>query len=83
MVCMSAFAGVQASHDHKPLLTADGPYIIHSADGSARVVSVSLDGYICDTTYASIPANFSFEVVSHYFLFQYFHIHEQLLFLLT
>ena len=65
MVCMSAFAGVQASHDHKPLLTADGPYIVHSADGSARVVSVSLDGYICDTTYASIPANFSFEVVSH------------------
>ena len=65
LVCMSAFAGVQASHDHKPLLTADGPYIIHSFDGSTRVVSVSLDGHISDTTYATLPANFSFEVVSH------------------
>ena len=62
---MSVYSGMQASDDHKPLLTADGPYIIHNVDGSTRVVIVSLEGQVSDTTYTALPANFSFEVVSH------------------
>lgn len=65
LACMSVYSGMQASDDHKPLLTADGPYIIHNVDGSTRVVSVSLEGQVSDTTYTALPANFSFEVVSH------------------
>ena len=60
LACMSVYSGMQASDDHKPLLTADGPYIIHNVDGSTRVVSVSLEGQVSDTTYTALPANFSF-----------------------
>lgn len=46
-------------------LSADGPYILHQADGSARVVGVNVRGEIQDTTYAALPKDFGFEVVSH------------------
>lgn len=62
---MSAFVGMQASHHDEHTLTADGPYIIYSFDGSARVITVSPEGNICDTTYSSFPEDYSFEVVSH------------------
>ena len=52
IVCMSAFVGMQASHHDEHTLTADGPYIIYSFDGSARVITVSPEGNICDTTYS-------------------------------
>ncbi len=66
IVCMLALANVQASHhEDKQQLTADGPYIIHSIDGSTRVVEVDVEGNIRDTTYATLPDDYSFEVVSH------------------
>lgn len=46
-------------------LTADGPYILHRSDGSARVISVNKKGDITDTTYAVFPKDFGFEVISH------------------
>ena len=71
VACVSVFADMQASHHDKashhdePSLTADGPYILYSIDGSARVISVNGEGHVSDTTYATLPRDYSFEVVSH------------------
>lgn len=46
-------------------LTADGPYILYNADGSARVISVTKKGRIEERTYPQLPAGFGFDVVSH------------------
>jgi Calcineurin-like phosphoesterase. len=43
-------------------LTADGPYIIYQEDGSARIITVGLDGSIIDTV-GTVPQTFN--VVSH------------------
>ncbi|MDO4164906.1 MAG: metallophosphoesterase [Bacteroides sp.] len=55
---------VQAD-EARDTLSADGPYILYNADGGARVISVNPKGEVVDTTYASLPQDFSFEVVSH------------------
>ncbi|MCD8297415.1 MAG: metallophosphoesterase, partial [Prevotella sp.] len=51
--------------DDTAVLTADGPYIFHNADGSAQVISVNLKGQIIKQSYDSIPDDFRFGVVSH------------------
>lgn len=54
-------------HEKEPpeALTSDGPYILYNTDGSARVITVTPQGAIKDTTYARLPEHFGFEVVSH------------------
>lgn len=46
-------------------LSADGPYILYNANDSARVITVDVNGNIHDSVCASLPDDFSFEVVSH------------------
>ena len=68
---LAAYAQVVDPELHK--LTADGPYIIHQADGRARVISVGIDGDIIDTvgvvprsfTVTSHDGRYSFEVGLH------------------
>lgn len=57
---LSAFAQVVDPEPHR--LTADGPYFFHRADGSARVISVDVEGNIIDTVGV---APRSFIVTSH------------------
>lgn len=52
-------------HEGETTLTADGPYIIYNEDGSARVITVTPKGKIKDKTVADLPADYSFNVVSH------------------
>lgn len=66
-----ALAQVVDPETHK--LSADGPYIFHQADGTARVISVDVDGNIVDTvgvapksfTVTSHDGRFSFDVTLH------------------
>ena len=46
-------------------LSCDGPYVIYQPDGGVRVVSVTVAGEVKDTTYASLPDNFTFHVTDH------------------
>lgn len=71
MPLLAAYAQVVDPELHK--LSADGPYIIHQADGRARVISVGIDGDIIDTvgvvsrsfTVTSHDGRYSFEVGLH------------------
>jgi len=71
LVCLfsAATASVKADNGNedtaKAALTADGPYILHNDDGSARVITVTPKGKITDKTVAHLPADYSFNVVSH------------------
>lgn len=60
-------AGVQAE-DKKPDVpvewTADGPYLLHQADGTVRMIVVKPNGELLDTLYSSLPDNYTFPVVS-------------------
>ncbi|MCD8202045.1 MAG: metallophosphoesterase [Prevotella sp.] len=58
-------ASAVESSDDTAVLTADGPYIFHNADGSVQVISVNLEGQIIKQSYDSIPDNFRFDVESH------------------
>lgn len=60
MPLLAVYAQVVDPETHK--LSADGPYIFHQADGSARVISVDVDGNITDTVGVA-PS--SFMVTSH------------------
>ena len=55
-------ASAQVVDPEPHALTADGPYIFHRPDGSARVVSVDVDGNVIDT-FGVVPK--SFTVTSH------------------
>ena len=59
--------GVQAE-DKKPDVpvewTADGPYLLHQADGTVRMIVVKPNGELLDTLYSSLPDNYTFPVVS-------------------
>ena len=46
-------------------LSCDGPYVIYQKDGSVRVVDVTVGGEVRDTTYASLPKNFTLHVADH------------------
>lgn len=49
-------------HKEEKTISVDGPYVLYEPSGSMRVISVSLQGQLKDTTYASVPKNFSFTV---------------------
>lgn len=42
----------------------DGPYVLHQKDGSTRIISVDAQGTLKDTTYRTLPENFSLSVSS-------------------
>lgn len=49
-------------------LSGDGPYVMHCAGGSSpgvRVITVTPQGQLRDTTYASLPENFALHVADH------------------
>lgn len=46
-------------------LSCDGPYVIYQPDGKVRVINVTVKGEIKDTTYASLPDNFTLHVTDH------------------
>lgn len=47
------------------VFTVDGPYIIYQPDGSARIITVDKQGTLIDTTYITLPDNFTFNVADH------------------
>lgn len=51
--------------EKKEELSADGPYVIYEPDGRTRVISVDTKGRIIDTTYVSLPKDFTLHVVDH------------------
>lgn len=60
-------AGVQAEDkklDVPVEWTADGPYLLHQADGTVRMIVVKPNGELLDTLYSSLPDNYTFPVVS-------------------
>lgn len=60
-------AGVQAEDKKSDVSvewTSDGPYLIHQADGTVRMIVVKPNGELLDTLYASLPDNYTFPVVS-------------------
>ena len=48
----------------KKELSPDGPYILHEQNSGIRLIRVNETGEIKDTVYKTIPADFSFPVVS-------------------
>ena len=49
--------------DEDRVLTADGPYVFYNQDGSVRVLSVTREGSVSDTTYIDgLPEGFSVHV---------------------
>lgn len=46
-------------------LSCDGPYVIYQEDGRVRVVDVTVGGEVKDTTYASLPKDFTLHVADH------------------
>ncbi|HBO25500.1 metallophosphoesterase [Culturomica sp.] len=68
IVCFTAAcfqAAVAKDHQEKQSsLSADGPYILYDSTGGFRMVWVGEDAVIRDTSYAAVPAGFSFPVVS-------------------
>lgn len=57
--------GKNKKEEKKELLTADGPYILYQPEGGARVITVNECGVLLDTTYATLPEDFSFRVSDH------------------
>lgn len=49
----------------KRLHAADGPYLLYPPIGEMRMITVGLKGELKDTTYAVLPSDFTFPVVSH------------------
>ncbi len=49
--------------DHR--LSCDGPYVIYQPEGGVRVVSVTPNGELRDTTFASLPDGFTLHVSDH------------------
>jgi hypothetical protein len=47
------------------VMTCDGPYILHQADGSADVITVDRQGKVVKKHYDKLPKNFKFKVTSY------------------
>ena len=47
--------GLDGDKEKKEELSADGPYVIYEPDGKVRVISVTAQGQIEDTTYTVLP----------------------------
>lgn len=56
---------LQAKDKEDAGLAGDGPYVMYQKDGSVRVVSVAPDGQLCDTTYATLPHDFTLHVADN------------------
>lgn len=54
--------GGQIDDNH---LSCDGPYVIYQPNGGVRVINVTVSGEIKDTTYATLPENFTLHVSDH------------------
>ena len=72
LIVFTSLAANAATLDDEPridprdtTLTGDGPYVIYQLDGGVRVVSVSTEGAIIDTTYAALPDDFTLHVADH------------------
>lgn len=44
------------------VFTVDGPYVVYQPDGSTRVITVDKQGTLKDTTYATLPSDFTLDV---------------------
>lgn len=51
--------------EEKVALTGDGPYVIYNADGTVRVITVSPQGTVNDTTYQALPQDLTLSVADH------------------
>ena len=51
--------------NEKETLSADGPYVLYQADGSVRIISVDKKGNISDSTYTTLPEDFTLQVTDH------------------
>lgn len=49
----------------KEKLTIDGPYVLYQPDGSVRVIRVDKPGEIKDTTYTTLPQDFTLRVTDY------------------
>lgn len=67
LMISSGFTAWAASAIDKPSpLKADGPYVFYNEDGSVRLLSVTSDGAVSDTTYADgLPDGFAVHVSDH------------------
>lgn len=59
------FKAKKKDKEKKEELTADGPYVLYRPDGKTRVISVDKKGNIVDTTYATLPQDFTLHVIDH------------------
>lgn len=57
--------GLDGDKEKKEELSADGPYVIYEPDGKVRVISVTAQGQIEDTTYTVLPQDFTLHVTDH------------------
>lgn len=51
--------------EQKEELSADGPYVIYQPDSKIRVVSVDKNKQVVDTTYTTLPKDFTLHVIDH------------------
>lgn len=63
MLSVTISAKKVVADDNK--LSCDGPYVIYQEDGSVRVINVTVAGEVKDTTYASLPKDFTLHVADH------------------
>ena len=63
MVSVTISAKKAVDDDH--CLSCDGPYVIYHPNGSVRVVSVTVGGELKDTTYTTLPSDFTLHVADH------------------
>lgn len=61
---LTAFSA-QAKRGEPDKLSIDGPYVIYNPDGSVRVVGVDGNLRITDTTYQTLPEDFTLHVTDH------------------
>lgn len=59
------FKDKKKDKEKKEELTADGPYVLYQPDGQIRVINVDKKGNIIDTTYTTLPQNFTLHVTDH------------------
>ena len=59
------FKDKKKDKEKKEELTADGPYVLYQPDGQTRVINVDKKGNIIDTTYTTLPQNFTLHVTDH------------------
>lgn len=51
--------------EKKEKLSADGPYVLYQPDGKTRIISVDKRGQILDSTYVTLPEDFTLHITDH------------------